>query len=157
MQSSTAVVSSSVKITDGKIGGAEGGLGTAQLYNVEFGAGFTGVFKMNGTDVSSFGTAAVGGAGTPGAGSSIAQCPGYNPVGVSSATHLVGASPYTYTAGLAATTLYASTTGLISSCTVGGFNILPAATAGVVTLNLAAVESAVFTYTGTLTLVASVL
>lgn len=77
--------------------------------------------------------------------------PGYNPVGTSQSTHLVGASPYTYTAGTSSETLYAFCTS-ITEIAINGVSILAGSTAATVTLELGPNEQAVFFYTGTLTI-----
>lgn len=82
----------------------------------------------------------------------IRDNPGYNPVGVSQATHLVGVSPFTYTAGPTPETIYAFASTSISSVTLLGTSLLPATTAGMVTVDLGPNEAVVFAYTGTLTI-----
>jgi polygalacturonase len=64
-----------------------------------------------------------------------------------------GASPYTYTAGPMAETVYLAASTSITALTQGGVSVLPAATAANVnfTLELGPNEAAVITYTGTLT------
>lgn len=80
----------------------------------------------------------------------ITNLGGYNPVGASTIT--VGASPFTYTAGLSPESVYI-TGGTVSGVTVGG---VTACAASPCSLSLGPNESAVVTYTGTPTMVKSV-
>jgi hypothetical protein len=122
IQSSTAVGTNSIKIRGGKIGGAEGGLSTEHLYNVEFGTGFTGTFNMNETDIATYGTSPTGGVGVPGGGSSILQCPGYNPIGVSTGT--AGSSGQVFNGGYSGGTYYfRQASGFDAYITIGGHTI----------------------------------
>jgi hypothetical protein len=146
IQSSTAVGTNSIKITDGKIGGSEGGLTSAHKYNVEFGAGFTATINMNGVDIGSFGTSNTGGAGAPGGASSILQCPGYNPIGVSTGT--VGASPALLGGGYSGGTYYFKQTGTnTATVSIGGNVIATMSVSGqVYPINLGPTETCTVTW-----------
>lgn len=89
-----------------------------QRYGIDLNAAYAGVLTVHAVDLRGNYTGALYSSGTSAAvGSNVSACPGYNPVGVS--LQAVGASPFSYTAGLVRENinLYGGT-GVVS--TVGG-------------------------------------
>lgn len=69
-----------------------------QRFGLDMDPAFSGTISMNGVDLRGNNTGALFDNGTTAVGSSVTNCPGYSPGGT--ALQSVGASPYTYTAGL---------------------------------------------------------
>lgn len=88
----------SVKFSMGEIGGTPPGYTNLQSYAIELQSGFAGVLTVNGTKLTSANSPVILQTGSAGYGSSVSQAAGFNPQGT--ALQTVGASPYTYTAGL---------------------------------------------------------
>jgi hypothetical protein len=85
-----------------------------------------------------------------GAGNTIINNPGYNPVGVAALTPT--ASPWTYTAGASPETVYVASTAAITSLALKGVNVLPTNIAAntLFPVDLSPNETMVVTTTGTL-------
>lgn len=130
----------SIKFSMGEIGGTISGFTNQHSYAIETQAGFTGVLTVNGTKMSAANTPPVLLTGSPAIGSSISQSAGYNPVGTS--LQIVGASPYTYTAGLSTeiVNLYGGT---VVVTTINGVTV---ATASPCSFTLAPKQSAIISY-----------
>ena len=89
--------SDSVKFSMGEIGRTPPGFSNQHSYAIELQSGFAGVLTVNGTKMRGV-SGVVLQTGTAAIGSGISQAEGFNPQGT--ALQTVGASPYTYTAGL---------------------------------------------------------
>lgn len=123
----SVAVTASYTLTGGAIGSPLEGYTNTQNYAIEMASGFSGYINVSDVDMSGNATGSVLDSGaTPAIGSKISGCRGYNPVGTSLVT--VGASPFSYTAGLSpeSVNLYGGA-GVVS--TVGGValaNTVPA-------------------------------
>jgi len=111
-----------------------------QKYGIELDSGFTGIIISQGVDLRGNATGSLYPGVSPALGSSVSGCPGFNPGGTGLVT--VGASPFTYKAGLATenVNLYGGT-GVVSTINgVAVANTVPAA------FTLAPLQSVTITY-----------
>jgi len=98
-----------------------------QKYGIDLNAAYGGAITIDAVDVRGNSTKGIYTAGTSAAiGSSVQKCAGFNPTGAS--LHAVGASPYSYTAGLAqeAVTLYGGTGVVVTVDGIALTNTTPA-------------------------------
>jgi hypothetical protein len=115
---------------DGGLIGKDSSLPTyteLQKCGVDLDPAYSGTLTVRGTDLRGNVTSSLADNGSTAAGSSVTNCPGFNPRGTSLQT--VGASPYVYTAGLTAegVNLYGGT-GVVS--TINGVAVASTSPAG---------------------------
>lgn len=98
--SSAETVSSSYSFVGGSNGSPIEGYGNTQKFGFFIDSGFSGTVQIIGINLSGNYVSSIYNGGSPASGSIINNCIGYNPQGITSIS--VGASPFYYTAGLAA-------------------------------------------------------